>query len=50
MGGMRDLFVMTKSDCPDYLRGAGLNKGYVCRDVGMPLHAFKIPTRGYNFA
>ena len=41
---------MTKSACADYLRGAGLNKVYVCLDGGIPLHAFKIPTKGHNFA
>ena len=41
---------MTKPECADYLRGAGLNNVYISRDDGMPLHAFKIPSRGHNFA
>ena len=48
IGGMRNPFVMTKPECADYLRGAGLYKVYVCRDDGMPLHAVKISTRGQN--
>ena len=50
IGGLRNPFVMTKPECADYLRGAGLNNVYISRDDGMTLHAFKIPFRGHNFA
>lgn len=50
MGGMQNPFVMNKKECADYLRSAGLSNVVVHRDDGKPLHHFKVPARGSDFA